>query len=81
MAGFVATVYRRRAPARIVVGHQRKERNRDPKRAEQWLGYFAQHLVHLDRDRQDLAWWEIGDSCAVPPASRPSWWWPHCASQ
>ncbi|MER5733459.1 helix-turn-helix domain-containing protein [Streptomyces sp. NPDC002138] len=62
LAGFVPTVYRRRVPERVPGGYRRRERNRSPEHAERWLGYLAHHLVHLDRDRQDLAWWQIGDS-------------------
>ncbi|MGW1411196.1 helix-turn-helix domain-containing protein [Streptomyces sp. NPDC002403] len=60
LAGFVPTVYRRRVAERNTVG--RRERNRDPERAERWLGYLAHHLARLDREQQDLAWWRIGDS-------------------
>ncbi|MGW1189617.1 helix-turn-helix domain-containing protein [Streptomyces sp. NPDC002559] len=60
LAGFVPTVYRRRVAERNTAG--RRERHRDPERAERWLGYLAHHLARLDRDQQDLAWWRIGDS-------------------
>ncbi|MFJ7201361.1 MULTISPECIES: helix-turn-helix domain-containing protein [unclassified Streptomyces] len=60
LAGFVPTVYRRRVAERSAAG--RRERNRDPERAERWLGYLAHHLARLDREQQDLAWWRIGDS-------------------
>ncbi|MFF9345796.1 helix-turn-helix domain-containing protein [Streptomyces sp. NPDC014734] len=62
LAGFVPTVYRRRAAERDAIGHRSGERNRDPEDAERWLGYLAHHLARLDRDQQDLAWWRIGDS-------------------
>ncbi|MFE2878491.1 helix-turn-helix domain-containing protein [Streptomyces roseus] len=55
LAGFVPAVYRRRTP------DAEHARDWDPDRAEQWLGYLAHHLAHPDRERQDLAWWEIGD--------------------
>ncbi|MFB6517687.1 helix-turn-helix domain-containing protein [Streptomyces sp. NPDC056401] len=55
LAGFVPAVYRRRDPG------AEHARDWDPDRAEQWLGYLAHHLAHPDRERQDLAWWEIGD--------------------
>ncbi|WP_063839307.1 helix-turn-helix domain-containing protein [Streptomyces roseus] len=55
LAGFVPAVYRRRTPEPEHV------RDWDPDRAEHWLGYLAHHLAHPDRERQDLAWWEIGD--------------------
>ncbi|MFF2330253.1 MULTISPECIES: helix-turn-helix domain-containing protein [unclassified Streptomyces] len=60
LAGFVPTVYRRRVAERSAAG--RRERHRDPERAERWLGYLAHHLARLDLDQQDLAWWRIGDS-------------------
>ncbi|MEV8098379.1 helix-turn-helix domain-containing protein [Kitasatospora sp. NPDC085879] len=62
LAGFVPTVYQRRVPERTAGSHRRRERNWDPERAELWLGYLAHHLARLDRDQQDLAWWQIGDS-------------------
>lgn len=68
LAGFVPTVYRRRVPERTAVGHRGRRRNRDPQRAERWLGYLAHHMVRLDRDQQDLAWWRIGDS--LPRSTR-----------
>ncbi|MFJ7205410.1 helix-turn-helix domain-containing protein [Streptomyces sp. NPDC098789] len=52
LAGFVPAVYRSRP---------RDRGGWDPERAEHWLGYLAHHLAHPDRERQDLAWWEIGD--------------------
>ncbi|WP_234435749.1 helix-turn-helix domain-containing protein [Streptomyces sp. NRRL F-2747] len=55
LAGFVPAVYRRRT------AEEEHARDWDPDRAEQWLGYLAHHLAHPDRERQDLAWWEIGD--------------------
>ena len=61
LAGFVPTVYRRRAPERRDDGRPRS-REWDPERAQRWLGYLAHHLVRLDRERQDLAWWELGTS-------------------
>ncbi|MET8743902.1 helix-turn-helix domain-containing protein [Streptomyces sp. NPDC004728] len=60
LAGFVPTVYRRRVAERSATGH--RERQRDPERAERWLGFLAHHLARLDGDQQDLAWWRIGDS-------------------
>ncbi|TDU05965.1 transcriptional regulator with XRE-family HTH domain [Streptomyces sp. 846.5] len=62
LAGFVPTVYRRRVPERVTGGYRGRPRNWDPERAQRWLGYLAHHMVRLDRDRQDLAWWQIGDS-------------------
>ncbi|MCX5143081.1 helix-turn-helix domain-containing protein [Streptomyces sp. NBC_00338] len=60
LAGFVPTVYRRRVAERSATG--RRERHRDPERAEHWLSYLAHHLAQLDGDQQDLAWWRIGAS-------------------
>ncbi|GAA3386296.1 helix-turn-helix domain-containing protein [Streptomyces racemochromogenes] len=62
LAGFVPTVYRRRAPEQDADGRQPKAPYADPARAERWLGHLAHHLVRLDRERQDLAWWQLGDS-------------------
>ncbi|HXA59610.1 MAG TPA: XRE family transcriptional regulator, partial [Streptosporangiaceae bacterium] len=61
LAGFVPTVYRRRAPERLDDGRPHRT-EWDPERAQRWLGYLAHHLVRLDRERQDLAWWELGTS-------------------
>ena len=61
LAGFVPTVYQRRAPERQEDGRPRGQ-EWDPERAQRWLGYLAHHLVRLDRERQDLAWWELGTS-------------------
>ncbi|MEU0626935.1 helix-turn-helix domain-containing protein [Streptomyces sp. NPDC005989] len=60
LAGFVPTVYRRRVAERSATGS--REQQRDPERAERWLGFLAHHLARLDGDQQDLAWWRIGDS-------------------
>jgi len=60
LASFVPTVYRHRPQSST--GHPRR-RNWDPERAQHWLGYLAQHVDHLeDRNGQDLAWWQLGDS-------------------
>ncbi|MEU9131635.1 helix-turn-helix transcriptional regulator [Kitasatospora sp. NPDC048540] len=61
LAGFVPAVYRRRAPERLDNGRPHRAQW-DPERAQRWLGYLAHHLVRLDRERQDLAWWELGTS-------------------
>jgi transcriptional regulator with XRE-family HTH domain len=61
LAGFVPTVYRRRAPERLDNGSPHR-REWDPEHAQRWLGYLAHHLLRLDRERQDLAWWELGTS-------------------
>ena len=66
LAGFVPTVYRRRAPERATGDDRRRHRNRDPEQARRWLGYLAHHLGQSGRDRQDLAWWQIGDSLRRP---------------
>ncbi|MGK4579933.1 helix-turn-helix domain-containing protein [Kitasatospora sp. HPMI-4] len=68
LAGFVPAVYRRRVPEQDTGGHRLRQRTRDPERAQKWLGYLAHHLARLDRDRQDLAWWQISDS--LPPSTR-----------
>lgn len=63
LAGFVPTLYRRRAPVRTAHGHPPRQPDRDPERVRQWLGYLAHHLASLDDlDQQDLAWWRVGDS-------------------
>ncbi|MGW7434509.1 helix-turn-helix domain-containing protein [Streptomyces sp. NPDC054849] len=62
LAGFVPAVYRRRAPERDAAGRQPGAPYADPARAERRLGYLAHHLVRLDRERHDLAWWQLGDS-------------------
>ncbi|MFD8981234.1 helix-turn-helix domain-containing protein [Streptomyces sp. NPDC059564] len=64
LAGFVPTLYRRRAPVRTAHGgHPPRQPDRDPERVRRWLGYLAHHLVSVDElDQQDLAWWRIGDS-------------------
>ncbi|MFF1649739.1 hypothetical protein [Streptomyces sp. NPDC058240] len=69
LAGFVPTVYRRRVAERSAT--RRRERHRDPERAERWLGHLAHHLARLDGDQQDLAWWRIGDSLRLS-ASAPA---------
>ncbi len=66
LAGFVPAVYRRRAPERDAAGRQPRAPYADPARADRWLGYLAHHLVRLDRERQDLAWWQLGDSLSRP---------------
>ncbi|GAA1980080.1 helix-turn-helix domain-containing protein [Kitasatospora viridis] len=60
LAGFVPAVYRRRAPGPDRGGAGRGRW--DTERAQRWLGYLAHHLVRFDRDRQDLAWWQLGES-------------------
>ncbi|MFI1223903.1 MULTISPECIES: helix-turn-helix domain-containing protein [unclassified Streptomyces] len=70
LAGFVPTVYRPRVAERAEAGVRARDRRRnwDPDRARHWLGHLADHLVRLDRDRQDLAWWQIGES--LPRSTR-----------
>ncbi|MET9700896.1 helix-turn-helix transcriptional regulator [Streptomyces sp. NPDC006529] len=68
LAGFVPAVYRRRPPERDAAGRRPGAPYADPDRAERLLGYLAHHLVRLDRERQDLAWWQLGDS--LPRATR-----------
>ncbi|MFE0777367.1 helix-turn-helix domain-containing protein [Streptomyces sp. NPDC058861] len=62
LAGFVPAVYRRHVPERDAAGRQPGTAYADPVRAERWLGHLAHHLVRPDRERQDLAWWQLGDS-------------------
>ncbi|WP_433544329.1 helix-turn-helix domain-containing protein (plasmid) [Streptomyces sp. CA-294286] len=62
LAGFVPAVYRRRAPERDHHGRRTRTPYEDPAQAERWLGHLAHHLVRFDRERQDLAWWQLGDS-------------------
>ncbi|HWU09811.1 MAG TPA: helix-turn-helix transcriptional regulator [Streptomyces sp.] len=62
LAGFVPAVYRRRPAERDATGTQPKASYADSARAERWLGNLAHHLARLDVERQDLAWWQLGDS-------------------
>ncbi|MDH6136701.1 transcriptional regulator with XRE-family HTH domain [Kitasatospora sp. MAA4] len=65
LAGFVPTVYRRR-PA-TPTGAGRPCRVWDPHRARHYLGYLAGHLDRPEqRDRQDLAWWQLSGSLSLP---------------
>lgn len=63
LAGFVPTVYRRRALERANAGRGR--RNRDPDQAQRWLGYLAHSLSQGTHDQQDLAWWRLGQNLRV----------------
>ncbi|MFE3588066.1 helix-turn-helix domain-containing protein [Streptomyces niveus] len=63
LAGFVPTVYRRRALERADAG--RGQRNRDPDQARRWLGYLAHSLSQGTHDQQDLAWWRLAESVRV----------------
>ncbi|MGW0607858.1 helix-turn-helix domain-containing protein [Streptomyces sp. NPDC002640] len=60
LAAFVPTVYRPRASE----GHARGDRLRQwtPERARHWFGHLARHLARTGRQRQDIAWWQIGQS-------------------
>ncbi|MFF7636405.1 helix-turn-helix domain-containing protein [Kitasatospora sp. NPDC008050] len=60
LAGFVPAVYRRRVPEQAA--GRGRPRSWESQRAQQWLGYLSHHLVRLDHEQQDLAWWRIGDS-------------------
>ncbi|MCX4967566.1 helix-turn-helix domain-containing protein [Streptomyces sp. NBC_00654] len=66
LAGFVPTVYRHRAAERTADGRRSPERDWGAVRAERWLGHLAHHLARLDREQQDLAWWQIGNSLPLP---------------
>ncbi|AUG79447.1 XRE family transcriptional regulator [Kitasatospora sp. MMS16-BH015] len=61
LAGFVPTVYRSGVPDRVTG----RRREWDADRARHWLGHLAHHLARLDRERQDLAWWQLGDSAGA----------------
>ncbi|MEV8349715.1 helix-turn-helix domain-containing protein [Streptomyces niveus] len=63
LAGFVPTVYRRRALERADAGRER--RNRDPDQAQRWLGYLAHSLSQGTHDQQDLAWWRLSQNLRV----------------
>ncbi|MEV4340335.1 helix-turn-helix domain-containing protein [Streptomyces sp. NPDC049590] len=61
LAGFVPAAYERRVPE--PAGGQRARRvPRDAGQAQRWLSHLAHHLVRFDRERQDLAWWQLGES-------------------
>ncbi|MFI2209180.1 NACHT domain-containing protein [Streptomyces sp. NPDC020141] len=64
LAGFVPTLYRHRAHERT--DSDRGRRDRDPDRARRWLGHLASSLAHDGHDRQDLAWWRLGESVRLP---------------
>ncbi|WP_435058550.1 helix-turn-helix domain-containing protein [Streptomyces sp. bgisy060] len=66
LAGFVPTVYRRRAPERTDDG--RRQPDWDADRAQHWLGSLAHSLARGERDQQDLAWWRLSRS--LRPATR-----------
>lgn len=63
LSAFVPTVYRPRAAER----RAREARGREwtPEHAVRWFGHLARHLVHAGRERQDIAWWQIGGSLRV----------------
>ncbi|MFR9800164.1 helix-turn-helix domain-containing protein [Streptomyces sp. MS06] len=61
LAGFVPAVYRRRAPGRADGGGRRSTPS-DAARAQRWLSHLAHHLVGFPHERQDLAWWQLGES-------------------
>ncbi|MFE4059367.1 helix-turn-helix domain-containing protein [Streptomyces sp. NPDC059096] len=63
LAGFVPTVYRRRALERVDAGRER--RNWDPDQAQRWLGYLAHSLSQGTHDQQDLAWWRLSQNLRV----------------
>ncbi|MER6916034.1 XRE family transcriptional regulator [Streptomyces sp. NPDC000594] len=60
LAGFVPTLYQHRAHDQADT--DRSRRNRDVKQAQRWLGYLASSLTHDGHDRQDIAWWRLGES-------------------
>lgn len=61
LAGFVPAVYRHRAPEALDDNGPRSTPPA-PDKAQRWLGYLAHHLVRFDHERQDLAWWQLGES-------------------
>ncbi|MFI9274159.1 helix-turn-helix domain-containing protein [Kitasatospora sp. NPDC052896] len=66
LAGFVPTVYRRRPPTPPTAARPRPPRAWDPERARRYLGYLAGHLDRPEqRDRQDLAWWQLSGSLSL----------------
>lgn len=68
LSGFVPAVYRHRAAERDAAGHRPRSPGWDPERAQHWLGHLAHHLVRAEHDRQDVAWWQLGDS--LPRSTR-----------
>ncbi|MFI9272122.1 NACHT domain-containing protein [Kitasatospora sp. NPDC052896] len=62
LAAFVPAAYRQ--PLTGSGTGRRRRRHWDPERAEHWLGYLARHLVQ--RDKHDLAWWELGTTMSLP---------------
>ncbi|MGW4384707.1 helix-turn-helix domain-containing protein [Kitasatospora sp. NPDC004531] len=68
LAGFVPAVYRRRVPERDAAGGRPRSRAWEAGQARRWLARLAHHLDGLDHERQDLAWWRLGDS--LPRSTR-----------
>ncbi|MFC9931907.1 helix-turn-helix domain-containing protein [Streptomyces sp. NPDC127190] len=64
LAGFLPAVYRRGAPDRL--DDSPRGVPQDPGQAQKWLSHLAHHLVRFDHERQDLAWWQLGDSLPWP---------------
>ncbi|MFE9425883.1 helix-turn-helix domain-containing protein [Kitasatospora sp. NPDC006697] len=62
LAGFVPAVYRRRIRRPDGDRPGTRDQHWDPQKAQRWLGHLARHMELSDRDRQDLAWWRLGDS-------------------
>lgn len=59
LAGFVPAVYRRRIRRPGADAHGR---GREAERVRRWLGHLAQHLARSRHHRQNLAWWQLGES-------------------
>ncbi|MFI1523654.1 helix-turn-helix domain-containing protein [Kitasatospora cineracea] len=59
LKGFVPAVYRRRV-LELSDARPRGRWDLGPSAAQRWLGHLAHHLAVSDR--QDLAWWQIGNS-------------------
>ncbi|MFD8596044.1 helix-turn-helix domain-containing protein [Kitasatospora sp. NPDC059646] len=66
LADFVPAVYRPRVPERDSAGGRPREW--EARRAGHWLARLAHQLDGLDHERQDLAWWRLGDS--LPRSTR-----------
>ncbi|MER6365206.1 helix-turn-helix domain-containing protein [Kitasatospora sp. NPDC001527] len=65
LTGFVPALYRHRAAERGETEHG--QRGHDPARAHRWLGHLASALdARNPGDRQDLAWWRLGESVRTP---------------
>ncbi|WP_341538459.1 helix-turn-helix domain-containing protein [Streptacidiphilus pinicola] len=62
VAGFVPTLYRGRAPEQPAAPRARRTRSWTSEQAGRWLSHLAHGLAVPEANRQDLAWWQIGDT-------------------